>query len=143
MAQLYASLLHSAKGLGQPLGGCERIQGTPLPFAYVAHLRTFLLIALCGVPVVYGCKWQWATMVLAPLVAFALLGIEAASVECERPFHAAPSKNHHDVERFAELISTEVGDMLGRQAAKESAGSASTDGGCCLAETAPSFRRFF
>jgi hypothetical protein len=35
-------------------------------------------------------------------------GIEAASVECERPFSPMPSKNHHDVERFAELISTEA-----------------------------------
>ena len=30
------------------------------------------------------------------------------------PFAAVPSKNHHDVERFAELISTEVLDMLRR-----------------------------
>ena len=52
-------------------------------------------------------------------VAFALLGVEAASIECERPFAAKPSKNHHDVERFAELISTEVLDMLKRARSRE------------------------
>ena len=107
-------MLRSVRGLGVPLGGCERIQGTPLPFVYVAHLRSFLLVVLCGVPIVYGCEWRWATIPLALLIALALLGIEAASVECERPFDEKPSKNHHDLERFAELISTEVLDMLKR-----------------------------
>mgnify|MGYP001259739597 CR=1 FL=1 len=41
-----ARLFDSLQGLGVPLGGCERIQGTPLPFVYVAHLRTFLLLIL-------------------------------------------------------------------------------------------------
>lgn len=112
---MYRMLLDSIRGMGVPLGGCERIQGTPLPFVYVAHLRSFLLVVLCAVPVVYGCEWRWATLPLSLGISFGLLGIEAASVECERPFSPMPSKNHHDVERFAELISTEVRDMLGRQ----------------------------
>ena len=36
----------SISGLGVPLDGCERIQGTPLPFVYVAHLRSFLLFCM-------------------------------------------------------------------------------------------------
>ena len=59
------------------MGGCERIQGTPLPYAYVAHLNVFLLCVLCAVPFVYACEWRWATLPLAPLIAFAFLGIEA------------------------------------------------------------------
>ena len=116
-ASLYAELLRSAKGLGQPLGGCERIQGTPLPFAYVEHLRCFLLLVLCGVPIVYACQWQWATIPIAMLIAFAMLGLEAASVECERPFSPRPTKNNHDVEKFATLLSREVTEMLERDVA--------------------------
>ena len=71
--------------MGVPLGGCERIQGTPLPFVYVAHLRSFLLFYLLGIPFIYVCSWQWATIPLSMVIAFALLGIEAASVECARP----------------------------------------------------------
>jgi putative membrane protein len=107
-------LLDSVQGLGVPLGGCERIQGTPLPFVYVAHLRSFLITVLCAVPFVYGCEWKWATIPLSLLVAFGLLGIEAASIECERPFSPSPTKNHHDLERFAVLLSTEVMHMLQR-----------------------------
>ena len=81
---------------------------------YVAHLRSMLLLVLCTIPIVYGCDWRWATIPLTLLIAFALLGLEAASVECERPFSPAPTKNHHDLERFAELISREVLDMLDR-----------------------------
>jgi hypothetical protein len=43
---MYRMLLDSIRGMGVPLGGCERIQGTPLPFVYVAHLRSFLLVVL-------------------------------------------------------------------------------------------------
>ena len=114
LLRVLGQLLRSIQGLGVPLGGCERIQGTPLPFVYVAHLRTFLLIVLWAVPIVYACEWGWATFPLSLLVAIALLGIEAASIECERPFSAKPSKNHHDVERFCELLSNEVRDMLTR-----------------------------
>ena len=61
-----------------------------------------------------ACDWQWATIPLSLLISFALLGIEAASIECERPFAAQPTKNHHDLERFAQIISTEVQHMLER-----------------------------
>ena len=95
------------------LGGCERIMGTPLPFVYVSHLRTFLVLVLCfGVPLVFACSWGWAAIGLAPLVAFCFLGVEAASIECERPFSGTPSKNHHDLERFAIAVSAEVEEML-------------------------------
>ena len=92
-AVVYLELLKTIKGLGVPLGGCERVQGSPLPFVYVAHLRCFLLIVLCGTPIVHACDWQWATIPLSLVIAFSLLGLEAASVECERPFKATPTKN--------------------------------------------------
>ena len=117
-AAILQRLLNSAQGLGVPLSGCERIQGTPLPFVYVAHLRFFLVLVLCLVPFMFACQWQWQTVPLSLLVALALLGIEAASVECERPFSDRPSKNHHDVERFAVLLSTEVSHMLLRADAR-------------------------
>ena len=116
---VYQQLLHSIRGLGAPLGGCERIQGTPLPYIYVAHLRSFLLTVLAAVPVVYSCEWLWATLPLSLLISLALLGLEAASIECEQPFSSQPTKNHHDLERFAELVSTEVRDMLDRARARE------------------------
>lgn len=118
-ATLYQAMLQSVRGLGAPLGGCERIQGTPLPYAYVVHLRSFLLIVVCGIPVVYACDWRWATIPLSLLVAFGLLGIEAASFECEKPFSPTPNKNNHDVEKFCAILSRDVTEMLERAAARE------------------------
>lgn len=117
-AAVFQRLLNAAQGLGVPLSGCERIQGTPLPYVYVAHMRSFLVLVLCAVPFLFACHWQWATIPLSICVAFAFLGIEAASVECERPFSDHPSKNHHDLERFAVLLSTEVSQMLLRAEAR-------------------------
>ena len=117
---LYAELLQTVRGLGQPFGGCERIQNTPLPYAYVVHLRTFLTFVLCGVPLVHACDWQGGSIPLSILIAFGLLGIEASAVECERPFSERPTKNNHDLEKFATVISKEVTEMLERAAARES-----------------------
>jgi putative membrane protein len=118
-ATLYHELLKTAKGLGVPLGACERIQGTPLPFVYVIHMRAFLLVVLGGIPFMYACEFRWGTIPLTIVIALAYLGIEAASEECEKSFSATPSKNYHDVERFAALISDEVADMLERQHRRE------------------------
>jgi putative membrane protein len=67
-------------------GGNERIRATPLPLVYVAHLRTFLGIALILLPYILGPSWKWGTIPVVAATAFALLGIEAASCEVESPF---------------------------------------------------------
>mmetsp|Transcript_32061 Transcript_32061/g.67833 ORF Transcript_32061/g.67833 Transcript_32061/m.67833 type:complete len:387 (+) Transcript_32061:298-1458(+) len=111
-AEAYGQLAKMIRGLGLSLGGCERIQGTPLPYVYVVHLRSFLVIVLAAMPILFACDWEWATIPLSVLIAFGLLGIEAASVECEQPFSPRPSKNHHDVEKFCVVVSTEAQDLL-------------------------------
>jgi ion channel-forming bestrophin family protein len=67
-------------------GGMERIRSTPLPMAYVAHLRTFLLIHLLLFPYVFGPGNGWSTIPMSILASFAFLGIEATSCEVENPF---------------------------------------------------------
>ena len=68
-------------------GAMERIKATPLPIVYVSHLRTFLLMALLLYPYVWGSEWKWSTIPIVALAAFGMLGIEAAAVEVEQPFH--------------------------------------------------------
>ena len=65
---------------------------TPLPYVYVAHLRTFLIIYLIAAASAAVAEWGLAAVPALVAMSWALLGIEAAAVECERPFGHQP---HH------------------------------------------------
>ena len=85
-ATLYQQLNNQVSTMYKCVGTMERIKTTPLPFVYVIHLRTFLFL--------YLLLWNMTSMAssgwiaLPALLAFnlSMLGIEAASVECECPF---------------------------------------------------------
>jgi len=67
-------------------GAMERINGTPLPFIYVVHLRTFLILYLLLWHMQAIAGSGWIALLPLQLASWGLLGIEAAAVECERPF---------------------------------------------------------
>ncbi|CAB9498573.1 UPF0187 protein [Seminavis robusta] len=68
-------------------GAMERINGTPLPFVYVVHLRTFLLLYLFLWHMqAIAQSGSWIAILPLQLASWGLLGIEAAAVCCERPF---------------------------------------------------------
>ena len=94
-SQQLANLEQEFSSLLDQCGAMERIKATPLPIVFVAHLRTFLLLALLLYPYVWGHSWGWGTVPIVALAGFALLGIEAASVEVEQPFrrHAVNALN--------------------------------------------------
>jgi putative membrane protein len=68
------------------LGGCERIHKTPLPFAYVVHLRRALLIYCLTLPFVFVKSMHFWSVLACGLIAFVLFGIEEIGVEIEDPF---------------------------------------------------------
>lgn len=68
------------------LGGCERIRKTPLPFAYVVHLRRALVIYCFTLPFALVGDFGWFTLVAVLLVAYTFFGIEEIGVEIEGPF---------------------------------------------------------
>ena len=67
-------------------GACERIRSTPLPFAYTLLLqRTAYLF--CGlVPFGLVSTLQWATPIVAGVIAYTFFGLDALGVELEDPF---------------------------------------------------------
>jgi len=67
-------------------GGCERIRKTPLPFAYVVHLRRALVAYCFTLPFALVETFGWATIVDTLLVAYTFFGIEEIGVEIEGPF---------------------------------------------------------
>eukprot|EP00934_Nitzschia_sp_Nitz4_P006552 Nitzschia sp. Nitz4//scaffold58_size112336//30470//31967//NITZ4_004023-RA/size112336-augustus-gene-0.2-mRNA-1//1//CDS//3329554959//6542//frame0 len=79
--------------LVQQVSGMEKIRSTPLPIAYVTHLRTILFMYCAILPYIWVRDWKWATIPLVTFTAFALFGIEGVSSEVEIPFDRSRS-NH-------------------------------------------------
>jgi putative membrane protein len=67
-------------------GGCERIVRTPLPFAYMLHLRRTLILFILGLPFALVESFGWATVPVVVMIAYTFLGIEEIGVEIEEPF---------------------------------------------------------
>lgn len=90
-------------------GGCEKIQKTPLPFAYVAMIKQLILVYLVTLPIVLCERCGWWTPGLVATIAFGLFGMEEASVEIEDPFGV--DDNCLDLETYTLTISRDVGQL--------------------------------
>jgi putative membrane protein len=77
---------NNMKELIDCLGGCERIHKTPLPFAYVVHLRHALLLYCVTLPFALVDTYGWSTIFDTLLIAYILFGIDEIGVEIEDPF---------------------------------------------------------
>lgn len=66
--------------------GCERIEGTPLPFAYtlLLHRTTYLVCLLLPLGMVGTAGW--ATPLFTALIAYAFFGLDRLSEELAGPF---------------------------------------------------------
>jgi putative membrane protein len=76
----------NVKELVDYLGACERIRGTPLPFAYVVHLRRALLLYCLTLPFALLPVFGYGTILATGAIAYTLFGIEEIGVEIEDPF---------------------------------------------------------
>lgn len=68
------------------IGACERIHKTPLPFAYVVHLRRALMLYCFSLPFALVDTFGWTTLGVTLVLAFTFFGIEEIGVEIEDPF---------------------------------------------------------
>lgn len=83
---LYTSLDQNIQQLVDYLGGCERIRKTPLPFAYVVHLRRALVLYCYTLPFALVTSYGWYTILDVLLISYVFFGIEEIGVEIEGPF---------------------------------------------------------
>lgn len=83
---LYGVFEEKLSALSHVQAACERIHGTPLPFAYTLLLyRTAWLYCLL-LPFGLAAPLGWATPVAAALVAYTFFGLDALGDELEEPF---------------------------------------------------------
>jgi len=57
-----------------------------MPFAYVAHLRTFILIWMAMLPPLLCTYVGWATLPCMVMIVILFLGLDSISGEIENPF---------------------------------------------------------
>jgi putative membrane protein len=93
------------------LGGCERIRKTPLPFAYVVHLRRALVAYCFTLPFALVETFGWFTLLDVFLVAYVFFGIEEIGVEIEGPF--GYDDNDLPLEQICDTIRQNVADIAG------------------------------
>lgn len=84
------------------IGSCERIRSTPLPFAYMVHLRRALILYCYTLPFALVNDFGWLTIVVTGMVAFIFLGVEEIGVEIEDPFGV--DENDLPLDAFCSLI---------------------------------------
>lgn len=93
------------------IGACERIHKTPLPYAYVVHLRRSLAIYCLTLPLAIVSEFGWWTIVATTMVAFIFLGIEEIGVEIEDPFEG--EDNDLPLEKICLTIDRDLSSLIG------------------------------
>lgn len=83
---ILAALDQNVQQLVDYLGGCERINTTPLPFSYMVHLRRLLILYCFTLPFALVEPLGWLSVVATLSVAYTFFGIEEIGVEIENPF---------------------------------------------------------
>ncbi len=92
------------------LGACERIHNTPLPFAYMVHLRRALICYFATLPMALVSDFGWLTIPATLLIAYVMLGIEEIGVEIEDPF--GDDENDLPLQSLCETIESNLRELL-------------------------------
>lgn len=117
---IFTSLDHHPQVLVDLIGACERIHRTPLPFAYVVHLRRALVIYCATLPIALVQTFGWGTVPIVFAVTSIMVGIEEIGVEIEDPFEG--DDNDLPLERITDGIQKNVGSYLPADPAPDARG---------------------
>src|SRR5262249_34467538 len=118
-------------GLIDSLGGCERIQNTPLATVYSITIRRFILIYLATFPFALLHKFEkggdWLVPVVTFLLAYPVLTLDLLGVELQRPF-STRSLNHLPLNDICHSIEKTLRGLLEETDGRTRAEISSTDG---------------
>ncbi len=96
--------------------GCERIAGTPLPFAYTLLLHRSAYLFCLLLPFGLASSAGWYTALFTALVAYSFFGLDALSEELEEPFGIA--ENDLALDGMCRVCEIAVFEALGEAAPK-------------------------
>ena len=105
------------------IGGCERINASPLPSVMVIKVRRFIALYLALLPLALVDKVGWATPVLVMLISYATLGIDEIAQDLQSPFD--PKRlGALPLDDLCRKITDDTRDALGRALAPRDAPAA-------------------
>lgn len=99
-------------GFASVQGGCERIKGTPLPFAYSILLHRTAMIFCLLLPFALAAPLGWWTLVPVLLIAYTFFGLDALGDQLEDPF--GDDANDLPLDALCRMIEREMLFALGR-----------------------------
>ncbi|KAK5119100.1 hypothetical protein LTR62_000311 [Meristemomyces frigidus] len=91
-------------------GSLETIHLTPLPVAYLIHLRQVLALFCCALPFALVAEMRWWSVLLTAFLAFTLYGVEGIGAQLEDPFGYGRSEIKLDA--VCEDLRVEMGVLL-------------------------------
>ena len=92
------------------LGICERILKTPIPLAYIIHLRQLIFLYCFTAPFELINSLGWLTPLFVGVIAFTVFGIEEIGVEIENPFgHDA---NDLPLDQICRTMQVNINDLI-------------------------------
>lgn len=99
--------------LGDALGGCERIAGTPIPFTYAVIIHRTVYVYCFLLPFGLAESIGAMTPVVVGFIAYTFFALEALSAEIEDPFGTQP--NDLPLDALCQGIEATLLEMLGRR----------------------------
>lgn len=106
-----SGMLSSLTAITDVIGNFERIQSTPIPFAYRIHLKQVTIMYLGTLPFQLVGITGWSTIFLVTVATFTFLGVENIGSQIENPF--GYDENDLPMDEFCDDYREEVISILG------------------------------
>lgn len=88
---LLARIDNELDHLSNVLGGCERIKGTPIPFAYILLLHRTVHVYCFMLPFCLIRPFGWLMPLAVGVIAYTFFGLDAIGEQIEDPFDLLPN----------------------------------------------------
>jgi putative membrane protein len=103
------------KQMSTALATMERVLDTQIPFAYITHVRTAILLYSLAIPFFLTREIGWFTVLFVAFYCYVVMGLENLAVEIENPF--GTDANDLPMDAYCCKIARDVTDILKRKQA--------------------------
>lgn len=110
---LLANIDAQVTRLSYVLGGCERIQGTPIPFAYILLLHRTVYMYCLLLPFCLIGSVGWVTPLMVGVLSYTFFGLDALGDQIENPFDRLP--NDLALDALCRTVEIGLGELLGQR----------------------------